>query len=61
MHGSNFFASTKLMTKTSLDCASLIKFLTTLKRGTMQGTLLKVSILAKCSKFKIKAWIVGLS
>jgi hypothetical protein len=55
----NFFASTKLMAKTSLDCASLVKFLTTFKRGTTHRRFLKV--LAKCSKFNIRAWIVGLS
>jgi hypothetical protein len=47
-------------TKTSQTCLSLIKFITMLRRGIMQARLRKVSILVKCSKLEVIAWIVGL-
>jgi hypothetical protein len=57
----NLIASTKLMTKKSHTCVSLIKFITMLRRGTMQARLRKVPILVKCSKSETIVWIVGLS
>jgi hypothetical protein len=40
--------------------ASLVKFLTMLKKWTMEARFKRVSILTRCLKLEVVPWIVGL-